>query len=534
MRKGLRENVWLTHIAVAAGYALAYLVLRPFSDAHWTLTSGLRVACLLLVPYRYWPAMVVGEIFPLTYWNYLCVEESGAAWVFFASVPPLVAGMPLVWCCRSHLGVFPTRRLISVSALLLLFLLSSIVWAFFSYLLLFTITTASKLEIEPITGLGYFFGNYLGMITIVPWALLLREKSRTVHWRNAWKRMVDSTLLRDGLRMTIPALLILAWLSSVTVGDISDTARIAMFLPVAWLTLKHGWRAVMLGGTLAIICISRTLESEPSLTTMQPQALVAIVMTCLYALGSRISVQFQQHAQSRFDVVRVKQVARKSFSLGEWRMQQTSRTLEYFHSFLQAMDANVNSQSDEAEMLRRRIKSLADSIFPSVWRERGIRGALHQTIGKVLKEAGIAYRFEANGSQIDLLTHGVQVALYRASCEAVAFLSSSLTCSGIRVAVRCGEMHGHRWVVLRVDGVMDERSIARSIYHSADREMVTPRLGAQSIEFKDLREFAGLFNGEARIRTVRGQMRIAVLLHDPVRELQDVNEAAKPLPLWVG
>lgn len=536
MKKGWRENAWLMQVVVAVVYAIAYLLIRPFSDAHWTLTSGIRIACLLLVPYRYWAALAIGEIFPLAYWNFRCVNELGLAWVIFASIPPLLAGMPIVWWCRSSLSIFPTRRLVSVSALLLLFMLSSVVWAFFSYLLMFS--EMPRQDMEPIMGLGYFFGNYLGMTTIVPWALLLRITPDAFQWPNAWRRMLASKLLKDGMRVTIPAVLLLAWLSSVAQGDISDVARAAMLLPVAWLTIKHGWRAVMLGGTLVIVCISGQLVSEASLTTIRPQALMAVVMTCLYALGSRISVQIQERAQSRCDVHRAKQLARNSLSLGEHRMQQTSRALEYFYLFLRMGDdakkKSVIGLDERGDTLHKQLRELADSIFPSVWRDHGIAGAMHHTIGAVLRDAGVAYRFGTKGSRVDGLGHGVQVALYRVTCEAVAFLSSALTCTGIRVLVRCGETHGHRWVMLRVDGVMDERSVARSVYHFAGRELVTPRLGAQSLEIKDLREFAGLFNGEARVRSMRGQTRITVLLHDPVRELQYFEKAAKPLPLWVG
>lgn len=537
MRKGLRESAWWMQIAVAAGYALAYMALRLFSDAHWTLTSGLRVTCLLLVPYRYWPALVVGEVFPLMYWNYQCLEEFGMSWVLVASVPPLIMGMPLAWWFRSRLRIFPSRRLVSISALLLLLLLLSTVWSFFSYAILFAIPVASQLEINSPMGLGFLLGNYLGAVTIVPWALAIRLESHVGRWRELWRKMAGR-LLHDTLRVVIPALLLLAWLSITMRGDVSEVARIAMFLPVAWLTLKYGWRAVMLGGTLTIICISGLLESRPVLATMQTQGFIAVAITCLYVLGSRISVQLQQCAQSRFDAMRAKTVARRSLSLGEQRMQQTSRALEYLHPLLQAKESShgdgAGGCDKEVAGFMNPLQHLADSIFPSVWRVRGVRGALHQTIGAVLSEAGVPYHFVAKGKCLDSLVYGVQAALYRTACESIAYLSSLEGCVSIQLVVRCGEMHDHRWVTLCIDGVIDERTAEDVVYHSVRRERVTPRLGAQSLEFEDLREFVGLFNGEVRVKAMQGRVRVTALLCDPVRELPSIDEAVKPLPLWVS
>src|SRR5579875_862928 len=126
-------------MAVAVGYALAYLVVRPFSDAHWTLTSGLRVACLILLPYRFWPALVIGEFFPLAWWNYKVGMDHGWIWMLLASVPPIAVGMPIVWWCRKRLALFPSHRLINISALLQCLVLLSLVWSLVSYPLYLTI-----------------------------------------------------------------------------------------------------------------------------------------------------------------------------------------------------------------------------------------------------------------------------------------------------------------------------------------------------------------------------------------------------------
>jgi glucose-6-phosphate-specific signal transduction histidine kinase len=61
MGKGTWNSEWLKQLAVAVGYALVYFAEHPFSHAHFIFGSGVRLVFLLLLPYRYWPALVVGE-----------------------------------------------------------------------------------------------------------------------------------------------------------------------------------------------------------------------------------------------------------------------------------------------------------------------------------------------------------------------------------------------------------------------------------------------------------------------------------------
>jgi hypothetical protein len=87
----------LRHVAVVIAYVLGYELLRSFTVSHWILTAGLRLSCLLLTPYRYWPALAVGELLPLAYLGYDCYDQFGLAWSIAAAIPPVVLGMPIVW-----------------------------------------------------------------------------------------------------------------------------------------------------------------------------------------------------------------------------------------------------------------------------------------------------------------------------------------------------------------------------------------------------------------------------------------------------
>ncbi|GLQ94794.1 MASE1 domain-containing protein [Dyella acidisoli] len=548
MKKGLQENVWLTQIIVAVGYMLAYLAMRPFSDAQWTLTSGLRVACLLLMPYRFWPALVAGEIFPLAWWNHREGMDLGWIWLAVASIPPIALGMPIVWWCRKRLALFPSRRLVNIGALLQCLLLLSLIWAFISYLLYLTAKPLQPVEdVAPAVGtIMYFLGNYLGMITILPWALLARLEQWQAPWRFKLKQLLVNRMARDIFLVVLPSMGGLLALSCVDQGGVGKVARAAMLLPVVWLTLRYGWRASVLGSTFVVTCLCVLFVCKPDEDMMQVQAYVVIVVTCLYALGAYISTQSNQKEGVATYVLQAQQAAKNSLNFGERRLEQASRAMESLLGVLEVEQLNVSEKlrhvaSDterraydrQASLLQQRIYRLAESMYPSAWRQGGLQAALRDSIGRVLREAGLTYNFRVTGQRSEILSISMQAAIYRVACAAVVCTSSDLTCAAVDVVMREGSTQGHRWVMLRVDGVLSELAIARNISLAGERERVAPKLGADALDFRELRNLIRLFDGELRIREEKDGVRVTALLFESAQRVKK-GTLALTHPLWVS
>lgn len=549
MKKGWREHVWVVQIAVAVGYALAYLAVRPFSDAHWALTSGLRAACLLLVPYRLWPALVAGEIFPLAWWNYEAGMDYGLTWVFVASVPPIAMGMPIVWWCRKRLALFPLRRVINMGVLLKCLLWLSTAWALASHVLYLTGMPSQPEEwVPPIVGMVlYFLGNYLGIITILPWILLIRLEQWRGQWRFKLKQLLANRMARDISLVVIPVMGALFALSHVEQDGVGKIARTTMILPVAWLTLRHGWRASVLGGTFLAAGICILFDCKADMEMVQAQAYVAIEIACLYALGACISVQKQQKDQAKNHMLQAQRAAKNSLNLGERRLEQASRALESVLGVLEVQQLDVSEKlklvatdterwvyDKQASLLQLRVFHLAESIHPSAWRQSGMEAALRDSIGQVMSEARLPYRFRARGRLSGILSPSVQMAIYRGICAAVASLSSDLTCESIEVVMREGMTHGRRWVMFRVDGNLSELAIARNVCLAEERERVAPRLGASALDFNELRSLIRLFDGELRIREGRDTVRVVALLLDSPQRVKESAIAFAPSHLWVS
>jgi glucose-6-phosphate-specific signal transduction histidine kinase len=548
MGKRWWTNDWLLQLGVAVGYGLLYFAIHPLSSSYWPIHAGVRLACLLLVPYRYWFALLVGEAIPNEYAVFPCLDSLGPTWVAIRSIPPFAVAMPVVWACRTWLPPFPSKNLVDIKALLVCGLLVSISGMGYSTIA-HAVETHPTTPFAPISALGFFLGPYLAILSIVPWVLMVKVNYERSRLREQFNQMFASRLFWDTLALVIPAFVVLTWMNFVGGDEIKQVASLAMFLPMAWLTLKHGWRAIAIAGPLAIACTALVTPAldDFNFKTYAIQTSLAIGVTCLFALGGRISVQLMQEESERNSTLNVQRLARQSLQLSEQRMRQTSQALEYLAGTLHITNGrlldqmrrivpNVESHAfyKQAIAAQNQVYRLAESMHPVAWRERGLPAALNETVARALDEADIAYRCEINGRGFTRLAPAVLTATYRTACEAIVYVTSRLACTRVNLQLRGGETHGKRWVMLRVEGVLEETGVASAVFHSEERKRLAGKLGASMLDIPELRDHVRIFDGSLHVRMPSGQLQITALLHDAVREEQGQDaRPAPPLRLWV-
>jgi len=551
MAKVSLRGEWLTHAGVAVGYAALYFAIHPLSTSHWPIHAGIRLACLLLFPYRFWPALFIGEAVPNFCDVYPCLDSLGRNWVIARSIPPFLPIMPIVWWCREKMPPFPAKHLMDVKALIVCVLLCSVGGMLYSSLAYSVINhQGSDPAISlPMASILFLMGPYLAILTVMPWVAMARLGYRPGHFREQARQIVSSKLFLDTVALLIPSILILAWLRSIVKEPLDDVVSLAMFLPMAWLTLKHGWRAAAVSGTVVILCICMSIPLEASLDTKNyaEMAFLVIGVTSLYVLGARISVQLEQEEKERQSTVNVQRLARQTMQLGEQRMRQTSQALEYLAGTLHVTNSrlleqmrrivpNIESHAFYKQVMatQTQVYQLAESMHPLAWRERGLPAALNDTVARALDEAGIAYRCEITGRGFTRLAPSVLTVTYRVVCEAIVYVTSRLACNRVRLVLRGGETHGRRWVVLRVEGVLDDTGVATAVYFSGERERLAAKLGASTLDVPEMRDHVSIFDGVLHTRTPKGKLRVTALLHDvPQQEAQRPAAASTPLRLWV-
>jgi two-component system, NarL family, sensor histidine kinase FusK len=549
MGKAFWRNEWLAQIGVAVGYALLYLVLHPITTAHWPIHAGVRLACLLLLPYRFWPALLIGEAVPNFYEVLPCLDTLGRNWVIARSIPPLLPIMPIVWWCREKMPSFPAKHLVDIKALIVCILLCSVGGMLYSSLAYSLLNQPDQGVSLPRASILFLLGPYLAILTVMPWAVMAKLDYRPGQLRKQLRQLGSSKLFLDMVVLLIPSVLILAWTKSNVKDPYDQIASFAMFLPMAWLTLKHGWRAAAISGTIAIVCICIPIPLENGMDPKNyvTMAFLAIGVTSLFALGARISVQLMQEEQERHSALNVQRLARQTMQLGEQRMRQTSQALEYLAGTLHVTNSrlleqmrrivpNIESHAfyRQAMAAQTQVYQLAESMHPVAWRERGLPAALNDTVARALDEAGIAYRCEIAGRGFTRLAPSVLTVTYRVVCEAIVYVTSRLACNRVRVVLRGGETHGRRWVVFSVEGVLEDTGVANAVYFSGERQRLAMKLGASTLDVPEMRDQVSIFDGFLHMRAPKGKLRITALLHDMQQEAQrPASTTSAPLRLWV-
>lgn len=528
MPKGIGTNIWLRHLAVAVAYALAYTLLRHVSFSFWVILAGCRLGALLFLPYRYWPALAIGEGAALVPIGISCASEYGWLWGITFMVPPMLFAMPVVRWCRERRRLFPSRTATNINIFLMCTLAVSLVWTAVNLVTFsFMRWPAGEFHYEVRTVAGwYFLGNYIGILTLVPLALLVREELPVAVTRRLWVRLSQSRLVMDAICLLVPALALLVWLVSDTTGEISRDARVAMFLPVAWLALRHGWRGAALGGTIASIAVVLTVPTASVRDTDTVQALVfiAFTITTMLMLGARIALLHERGLREKNDARLAFAMAQRNVFLGEMQLRQTSYALEQMSGAIQASYTQLlgrlrsllpgideRTYYRQAAVTQHQIYRLADSLYPLAWRERGLPAALREgSMPRALDEAGIAYWCDVDGAKLNELSTSVHITLYRLACEAIALACAKRNISHIHVRLRVGSTGGRRWAMLCVDTRVEYARLSRVRW---DDLLAT--LGGSSLGLGAIKDRASVFDGTVRKRSLADGERLSLILFEP-------------------
>jgi len=535
----------MLQLAVALGYVAVYTLIRPLSDAHWQLTAGLRLGLLMLVPYRYWLALAIGDTATNAYQSYLNVSQFGLPWAITNSLPPIAFAMPVVWWCKEKLPLFPSRRLVNFQALLLCTLLVAIVWSAVNYSAI-VLAKNPGIEISWVLLVYLFVGSYAALLTTVPWIIIAKLEYRPGMIKRL-RQFVQGPLALDAAGTLIPAQLILSYLTFHAKDD-KQIYCLFMFMPVAWLTLKHGWRAAVLGGTAVVACINLLMNYDtPDPVVMHVQAIIAFAITCLIAMGARISAMHQREEQERIDVKEALRLARQSLYISEMRLRQASETLEFVCGEMQLTQNRLLNRfrlmlpvnesqlyTKQAATSQEKVYQIADAMHPIAWRRRGLPAALRENVGRALDEAGIAYSYQIKGRGFGVHSSNLHTSIYRLVCESVVYICASMRCTRIRLTLRGADVGGNRFVIVRVEGDTQPATEDDGFVLEGASDRLARKLGATRLNLIELRDYVRLFDGQLHVRSKDNKLRLTCLLQDVAEKEREQLPAPARLRLWAN
>lgn len=529
-------------LAVVVAYAVSYALLRDVSASHWNLVSGLRVLCLLLVPYRYWPAMMVGEALPLAYAGWSDHDRFGWTWACLLTVPPILMTAPFFVWCRRQMTLFHGNE-VNMTALLSCILIAAVVNAGANTLCFAVMQSSSGEIIPPLTihiVLTYFLGSYLGALTLAPAFLALRRSFSG--WRDASVAILKSAMARDCATGVLPPLLLLVWMVLAFHNDeMREVARMAMFLPVAWLTLRHGWRGTAVGGMFASVAVQLTVTVVRDPAVIQAQALISFAVSSLLILGARLPLMvkaavldtggtewmrgFRLAQQGLYqEELRLRHVAESLDRLGQSMRDGQKRMIDRLRPVLP--ESMGHTYARHIDLTQLEMQRLANALHPRSWREHGLAATFEAgPLSQAASLVGAEYSCQLSGSGLDLLAADVHMMLYRQACEVLVYMLARESLKHVHLQIRGGCTHGRRWVVLRMTGTRATRS-QRGKPVPEWRQLVS-LLGTNGQGLATIRERALIYGGVVHEREDDGQLGVTLLLHDALRMSPAVSAEAK-------
>jgi len=525
---GATREAWLRQGLAVAGYALAYELLHQVTFTYWVLVAGFRLAALMFVPRRYWAALAVGELIPLTYLVATCEAQYGWIWAIVTlAFIPIVVAMPVVHWCLQVWRMVPARGGVRMGVLLLCILLTTFVWTADNALGMAVTRMPVGYTFSFPTLIGkWIIGNFLGMLTLVPLVVAVREAWRSTPPAQRWSRLLDSRLAIESVFLLGPTLCMLLWLAGHADGESTrEAARMGMFLPVIFLALRHGWQGAAIGGTMASIAEVLSMNGPKDVGALQAEVFIAFAITTMLLMGSRITVLNQRDAAERIQVQEALVIARRNITIGEARLRVAAEFLEHVREIIHVgydrmltqlrhlPAADSRQWQRQASIAQDKLFQLSDGLYPTGWRDKDLIVALRQgPLARALDEAGISYWCQAQGNFAPV-SSDLHLAVYRLVGECLTLACEDLPPTHIQVRLRAGQRRGQAWVGMRLKAWTEPGRLA-----AVRLDDVRIRLGSAGLSWTAAADRAKSYQGRVRQGRIEGGQWITAVLLDPAEQ----------------
>lgn len=531
-------------LLIALLYGVAYVFIRDasmrsISSFNWVLVAALRMSCLLLIPMRYWPALVMGEAIPLGYANYLCLDAFGWPWVWAASVPPMLQVMPVVALTRLRVPDIQSRIAQKMTYLLACMFAAAVITtltAWLDYRLEAHLPAGERpLSFIELAGQA-FAGYYLAMLSFTPLALWAAQVIKCAmgdralakrEWINFIKRrryLVPSVLLIvDGL------MVLLALHSDDMERQLVTFGILATLIPVA---ASYGWPGIALMGAAANIALVSIMPVYNDTVTLLAQGFMVLFMTTLFLFAAQSSkaielvrdefVQQTRRGYLMTERVRLKSACHLSDALDDAR-RETTRLM---HSARTHMPAKALVEHyHRLDILHQECSRILMGLSPHDWWDFGDRDGL---IISALRSEGIGCDVLAMPRNAHLLQLSTDmcITIHRLGCEMVLHVLERAPSNRISLALGIHKQgNGYH-----IEMVVESTGLPFILGEEADERLMVS-IGAFGLSEQGLRERAQLYEGDVAMTQVSRHEARAVLrmIDRPDRMTTLPSERRKPV-----
>ena len=232
-------------IGLAVAYCATFLFMWRYSVDQWYLPAGLRLACLLLLPMRYWPYVFAGDAAAMLYLRVPKAEQYSVQWAYLSPffLVALISLLPLY--VRSKL-----KDTQSIIMRLPLVVFAGCIWSTVAGRFLNITLNGPTPAFTAERFISFCVGDFLGALMVLLPCLLWLQRST---WRNS-RQHITQTL---AIAVLMVALLFGSAMIPIDVGkEIRLMPLVFMILPLTYLTILHGWHGAAIGTILVNLAIS--------------------------------------------------------------------------------------------------------------------------------------------------------------------------------------------------------------------------------------------------------------------------------------
>jgi hypothetical protein len=492
---GLRMGYWARQLAIAVVYGLAYTLLRKIGFAHYVPLAGLKLSVLLLLPPRYWPALVVTETGLLAYSLWPCLAQYGTAFYLVGIFPPIALMMLVLGMARAYMqGLrLPYFKLSS-----LLFVMLAMTIVLVADGLLSESLIPESLGRKPLLDLSsdYFLGVYAGLLSIVPLAItgaLEWDEHRSV--KAIWK--ANKPLLQTALQTLVLVALEVAILRRTDNAMVRVLGQIALFLPAGYFSVRWGWKGSAVAGAIVSYGIVLLMPQKFDVGTLESQAMMCLFLTTFIVLGLQTTKLKRALEATETHLKK----ARLEHQLAEATLQRSSFELSFTNGELTRLHRHLLIQLDSSHNARNleehkvaltrstsRLRELANALAPPMGTSHPHALGEDGTIATLLKKLDVTYQPNLQG-QLSLLSKNALSMLYRLACEAVGYLLDDTPTD--RIVLTTHTENDRDMLTVRLTVISNGKPIP-----APNKQAVVKGLGIFDLGLEELRIRAQLFQGD--------------------------------------
>ena len=487
----------LNYIGIFAIYTVVYYSLR-YTPFYLNLAAGVRLAALVLLPYRLWPAILLGDVLANTVFT---APRFGVAPYTDLSAVVTIFGypastLPAAWFAKRHGIALSTGKSAEV---INLFKATAIqMLAGTAAGLAYVLSCAISIEAQKSTFWNvielYSIGHALGVLTVVPAACWLwRQFADDPSVPKRWPEADYGRLL--GWLLTLACFCTIAVLTAQAVGPgkLLFPIRLALFMTIMIMTVREGWRGAALSVLLVNIALEFTQKEfgrEPDLATLHEVS--TFICGLALWLGALVGKQRATTRRMEADNVRLQQLYKRH---AEAPMRMRRLHAEWLDGLTEKLkNAEVelrDSTTDREQTLqlwwrvisgyRKEIRAQREALRPALLDTHGLRVALAcGPIANTLRDAGVCFHVHAVDT-LEGVDGEMQSTIYQLVHDSIVRRLQRHAVGMVSIKLRCGRLGDRRYVGARVNFAMRP-------------DFETPALDSRG-ESSDLADLAEIFGG---------------------------------------